>query len=287
MIAVACITFGHSPQDVEACLASALLLATENDEFQVLTLDDCSGARPCPPGIPSYDTPSRRGFPGAVQYLIDELAPGCSRLILINPDATVEADTLELLARSTCDVAVPTIRSRSRTGKVENVRFATTAMREVANLLFGERVPEYPVSARDTPRTFTCPPFAPSGAVISIDAQMLRETPLDPSMFWLEFSDWVRRRESEGRRTTLEVVAGEATHSGASTSVKFPVSVAASQARAKVAFIRSYGGLGARMLVVPAVTSRALRFALRKRSLSNGLFILRAALGRVSWKVNA
>ncbi|WP_457101796.1 hypothetical protein [Microbacterium sp. P5_E9] len=287
MIAIACITFGHTTEDVERCLSTALALSENDPRMRVITVDDSSGSAPQPRMIPGFTTPSRRGFAATVQYIVEVIAPDCERLVLVNPDAEADVETLVALAASTDVVTVPTIISTTDRAFMENVRPSTTGSREIRNLLFGERRRAFILKPASTEQRVNCPPFAPSGAIISVDAHALRRTPLRAEMFWLEFSDWVLRRNAEGLTTELCVLPNESRHVGASTSVKYPMSVAASQARAKVCFIRDYGSWTARTFAPVAVLSRSLRFAARRRSISSGVFVFQAAMGWKSWMVNA
>lgn len=283
MIVVACITFGHNSSDISTCLAPALAMAKNKSDFAVISVDDNSGVDNAAAGIRHYVTPTRRGFPAVVQYIVEELYPDCARLVLINPDAHIDKGLRALLA-ATEVVAVPTIESD---GRLANVRNITTPHRELRNLLFGEAKTNFPLATQGSDLIVPCPPYAPSGAVISIDASALRETPLDQDLFWLEFSDWILRRSSVGLETSLRVIPEQSDHLGASTSVSYPRSVAASQARAKVHLIRRYGTKLSRMLVPVAVASKALRFGVKRRSLRDALFVYRAAIDRVDWKVTS
>jgi hypothetical protein len=280
---VACITFGHEADEVRRSLAPALELAAREDDVEVVVIDDSSGRGPQLSQATCLSTPRRMGFPAVVQFLIESVYPEATRLVLVNPDATV-GDSLPPLLESQALLAIPTI---DHDGRIENVRLATTPWREVRNLLLGEAKVRYPITSTGRRQDVSCPPFAPSGAVISIDANALRSAPLRSEFFWLEFSDWVLRRARMGAPTTLEVLPNRADHLGASTAVKYPLSVAASQARAKVAFVREYGSASSRAVLPIAVLSRGVRFALKRRSTKAGVFLLRAAYNMVDWRVPA
>lgn len=280
MIIVLCITFGHDPSDVEAALESAIFVSRRRDDLRVIAVDDCSGRTPLVSGVESFSTPSRRGFPAVVHYVIDELFPECSRVVLINPDASLRENDLLRLMDSGADVAVPTIVGSDST--VSNVRQVTTAAWELKNLAFGERYrgARIPISSGD--QVIQSPPYAPSGAVIAIDATLLRRVPLRPEFFWLEFSDWVQRQP-----TPLEIVvqSGTAEHVGASTSVKYPWSVAASQARAKFQYVQQYGTPFLRAALIPALCVKAVRFAIKQRSLRAAVYLMRGATGHRDWRI--
>lgn len=281
MIVVACITFGHEPTDIEECLAPALGLAKLDSNIRVIAIDDCSGVANQPAGIDYFVTPTRRGFPAVVQYIVEDLFPACTRLVLINPDALLD-DGLRDLMQASETVAVPTIEEH---GRLHNVRRTTTALREFRNLLLGEARSNWPVTPRDVDFVLQCPPFAPSGAVISIDAEALRRVPLDADLFWLEFSDWVLSRNARGQETTLRITPHISVHVGASTSVSYPLSVASSQARAKVIFVKRYGSILVRSALPLAVASKALRYGVKHRSVRDAYFVFQAAFDRVDWKV--
>lgn len=283
MIVVACITFGHDRSDIEACLSSARELAEVDSRLTVISVDDHSGRANGSLEIIHHVTPSRRGFPAVVQYIVEDLYPNCTRLILVNPDACVGAALKPLLeAKET--VAVPSIGDH---GFLHNVRLTTTAGKEFRNLLFGESRSGWPLQEVEETRVVSCPPFAPSGAVISVDAQALRAVPLDANLFWLEFSDWTRRRQQRGLDTTLRILPERSEHTGASTSVKYPLSVASSQARAKVHFIRRYGRSSLRVLLPIAVLSKAVRFGISRRNILAAVFLFRAAFDAVDWRVSS
>lgn len=284
MIVVAVITFGHDSADIETSLRSAVELAQAREDLVVISVDDKSGYRASAQNVESFEVPSRMGFPGVVEYIYRELFPEARRLILINPDAVVDNQLLTQLVETDATIALPSIGDRQ--GLI-NVRPVTTARAEFLNLLIGERRRFQPLKVSKSEMVLNAPPYAPSGAVISIEVNALHEVALDPDFFWLEFSDWVLRRASFGLATQIKVLPRAATHTGASTSISFPLSVAASQARAKVLFIFRYGNWAQRVLTPIALFSRALRFGLKQRSLKSGLFVFEAGRGRRDWRVAA
>lgn len=285
---IACITFGHGESGTAEVLAPAVALAAQRGDIRVVAIDDASGLSPEPGlrhGIEFMAMPERSGFPAVVNYLATVVAPTCERLVLINPDALAGTDALEHLIESTSDLAVPAIHDDA--GRLENLRPVTTGALQLRALLTGEGSIAQPSQVdRTAPCVVSAPPFAPQGAVISIAAQLIRDVPLDPVMFWIEMSDWVLRCQQEGRELSLAVTTDIVEHVGASTAASFPVSVAASQARAKVAFVRRYGTPVQRLLVPLAALSRACRFALLQRSPGAGLTVFRASLGWRDWRVS-
>lgn len=280
MIIVACITFGHNSEDIARALAPAIAEQEADNRVRVISVDDASGRNHAAEGVTAHVTPSRRGFPGVVQYIVETLYPESSRLILINPDASLDRRSLRTLIETNSDVAVPRILDAG--AAIENVRQVTTAAWELRNLAFGEKYRGRLLSGTDTVGIVACPPYAPSGAVISLNALLLRERPLNPDYFWLEFSEWVLRQPGS---VTLSIEPVEAQHLGGSTSVKYPLSVAASQARAKFLFIRSQGSRLDRICAVPALASRGVRVAIKRRSVFAGVFVLLAGMGLKDWRI--
>lgn len=285
---VACITFGHSTADVERALGSASRLASTRNDLRVVSIDDRSGMPPAPgdlTGIEYLEMPTRSGFPAVVNHLCSEVAPDCSKLVLINPDAVIDDSALSSLIEHSADVAVPSIGDGD---VLENVRLATTPAAQLRALMFGERsAARRAAISVQAPAELACPPHAFQGSVVSLRAELLRQLPLDPVMFWLEMSDWLRRWQIDGRQINLFVGSEIAQHAGASSAVSFPLSVAASQARAKAAYIQRYGTTAQRRLLPFALVSRGVRFALKRRSPRAGLFLVAAALGRRDWRVDA
>lgn len=282
-ILIACITFGHASADVLRAMAPAISLADRDAEISVIVIDDCSGKPPILSGIKTLEMKTRVGFPAVVNQILESTYPEISRLVLINPDALIEQAALKALIYDPGELVVPTIANGLN---LENVRPVTRASWEFLNLLFGEkrRFNEMPTSKVN--QFLSCPPFAPSGAVVAIDAQVLRETPLRPEMFWLEFSDLLLRRELMGLNTKLTVLPDLAEHLGASTSLSFPLSVAASQMRAKVSYIRSYGNVVLRALLPLAVFSKAMRVGIKLKSFTVVAFAFKAAFDVEDWRVN-
>lgn len=286
---IACITFGHTEAGTHNVLGPAVELAGRRSDVRVVSIDDASGLAPEPgirSGIEFITMPQRSGFPAVVNHLASVIEPSCRRLVLVNPDALADSEALERLLGATSDLAVPAITDPE--GHLENLRPVTTSALQLRALMVGERAISVPSRVdRSAPCEVFAPPFAPQGAVISIGAELIRELPLDPTMFWLEMSDWVLRWKARGKELSLAVTTDVVEHAGASTSASFPVSVAASQARAKVAFVRRYGSRSERLLVPLAVLSRAVRFALLQRSARAGYTVFRAALGSIDWRVAA
>lgn len=282
---IACITFGHEQGDIRDALRSAVELALTRSDLTVVAIDDCSGtANYSIPGVEFHRTPARVGFPGVVNYLVSELYPDADRLVLVNPDAAIDVKSLSHLVDSKNAVEVPQILNSD--GFVENVRAVTNAGDQFRNLLFGERHSELPVRGSADLRTYDCPPFAASGAIVGLDAQQLRVVPLRAEFFWLEMSDWVLRSSLNGLRISLTVNADRAQHSGASTSVSYPVSVAASQMFAKATFIRTYGGALTSAFLPIAMAAKSIRFGIMRRSLRDALFVYQCGLGNANWRVS-
>jgi len=232
-------------------------------------------------GVESFSMPDRRGFPAVVQYIVEELYPECDRLVLVNPDALVsEQGLIEILATE-ADLVIPSIVSPD--GTLENIREVTRPSWEILNLAFGEKYRGDRIPFREDGRIVVCPPYAPSGAVIAIKVELLKQLPLRSDFFWLEFSDWIRRHQEA---VSLRIVPTLVKHTGASTSVKYPISVAASQVRAKVGFVREYGGPLQKVIVVPALWMRAIRFGVRRRSVSAALRVGLSGMGLRDWRVS-
>lgn len=218
--------------------------------------------------------------------LVERLGGSAERLVLINPDAQIDGETLTRLIVSEEAVAVPAIRNAD--GEIENVRSVTTATQQIRALLLGERYAATPsgIEKNLSNGIFPMPPACPSGAVVSIDLKLLRQTPLREEFFWLELSDWTKRVSKVTSPLRLEVLKQEAVHVGASTSVKYPVSVAASQLRAKKAFVKAYGRAWHRLLLPIAMISRSIRFGVKTKSMSNTLFLVLVGLGVKDWRVS-
>lgn len=280
MIVVACITFAHSTEDVMKALLPAIELKHRHG-LTVVRLDDSSGRAPRTGSeVQDMNTPGRQGYAGAVNHLVKQF-PLLDRLVLINPDASLTSDALQLLVTSSAELSAPRVLGRS--GDVENVRRLLTPGRLLFGLLLGERVAGKLDRGVPLQSSYSCPPFAPSGSVVSVKGDLLRRWPLTPEMFWLEQSDWLRR---VGRAVTLEIVDGEAQHTGASTSAAYPLSVAGSQLRARWCYVRRYAPAFWLPALFGATGLRCVRFAVSRGSLRDGLFLFQAALGRVSWKVS-
>lgn len=287
-LVVATITFGHKAEDVERALRPALDLVESGLEVKVVCIDDSSGCSPLEIRGVDYTTTARRsGYAGAVNELISRYRQ-YSRLILINPDAAVPERTLLALANSPAPIAVPTIVNELK--MLENVRYVTTAKEQFFALLLREprSVSRRAVQAASHVLRLEMPPACPSGAVLAIDTNLLLETPLNEKLFWLEMSDWVRRRSESSTSTNydLTVIPEGATHVGASTSIRYPLSVAASQMVAKTAYVREYGDAILKKLLPIAVMARSLRFALISHSPSDGYFLVKVGLCGNDWRVN-
>jgi hypothetical protein len=288
VIVVACITFGHTGADVELALGPAVRLAGERSDVRVLTVDDASGAIPAltRPEIGQFVMTARSGFPGVVNHIVAELAPAARRLILVNPDARLDDDAMRRLADGTADVEVPRIVDSQ--GRLSSVRPVLTPGAQLLALLFGQwtdRRCADSLAGGSGEASFASPPFVASGAVISIDAEILRELPLDPGLFWIEMSDWALRAAGEQLEILGVLVDCTVEHAGASTSTHYPVSVAASQLLSAVTFIRRYGSWWHRVLLPPAVCARVVRIALQHRNVKTARFVAAVACGRRDWRV--
>ena len=279
MTVVACVTFGHDATDIYHALDSAVQLARKRQGIDVIAVDDSSGISYDLSEVHSYSTPRRLGFPATVQYIVEVLYPEADRVVLINPDAQVELDILERLIDHTGDLVVPRILRPD--GTLENVRETTRPSWELKNLAFREHYRGDVLNSATETRTVLCPPYAPSGSVISIAATLLKKTPLRADYFWLEFSDWVHRQDHP-RELTID--GGIAQHTGASTSLKYPLSVASSQARAKYLYIRTYGTRLQRALALPALCCKSGRFAAKRHSLTAGIDLMLCAVGLRDWR---
>lgn len=284
---IACITFGHAEVGTAEVLRPAVELAARRADVRVVSIDDASGLSPesgTRHGIEFMAMAERSGFPAVVNHLASVVEPSCERLVLVNPDALADVDALERLLDADSDLAVPAIHNDN--GELENLRPVTTGAMQLRALMLGESAIASPSRVdQSAPCVVSAPPFAPQGAVISIAAHLIRELPLDPVMFWLEMSDWVLRWQARGKALSLSVTTDVVEHVGASTSASFPISVAASQARAKVAFVRRYGSRVQRLIVPAGVVSRACRFALIQRSPHAGWTVFRSALGWTDWRI--
>jgi GT2 family glycosyltransferase len=282
---VLCISFGHASSQIREALGGATSYAVEDSDTVVVVVDDCSGNAPTDlGGVSVLETPSRRGFAGVVTYVVDRYAEAEGRLLLINPDACLSKDAVASLLAVESGIAVP--RVLNSTGDLENIRRATTAGEQLRALLFGERFVQRSVESLDPGiESIECPPFAPSGSVLSVPLEYLRSVPLRSEFFWLEQSDWVYRYANLHGAIEVSVLAAAATHTGASTSLRYPVSVAASQLKSKMNFVIEYGDAPLRLLLPLAVLFRAIRFGVKTRNLSNGWFLVKVALGISDWRV--
>lgn len=281
---ILCISFGHSSSQIREALEGAASYAVENSDTVVLVVDDCSGSAPTDlGGVPVFETPSRRGFAGVVSYVVDLHAEAEGRLLLINPDACLSKNAVASLLAVESGIAVP--RVLNSMGDLENIRRATTAGEQLRALLFGERFVQRVESLDPDIESIECPPFAPSGSVLSVPLEYLRSVPLRSEFFWLEQSDWVYRYADLYGAIEVSVLPATATHTGASTSLRYPVSVAASQLKSKMNFVVEYGDSRLRLLLPLAVLLRAIRFGVKTRSLSNGWFLVKVALGISDWRV--
>lgn len=283
---ILCITFGHASAQVRLALQGAVAYASENPDTLVLAVDDCSGNAPSDiGGVTVSETPSRRGFAGVVSYVVGLHPKFSGRLLLINPDASLAKESVGALLSVESGMAVP--RVLDSRGMLENVRRATTGGEQLCALLFGEGVTRRSIATlgQET-QTVQCPPFAPSGSVLSVPLDYLRSVPLRDEFFWLEQSDWVYRYSQRAGAFEISVLPSVATHTGASTSLRYPVSVAASQLQSKVNFITEYGHAWFRLLIPLAVLLRSIRFSVRTRSLTNGIFLVKVVMGKADWRVN-
>lgn len=282
---IASISFGHSAEELGSALAPAVSLSAKNSRVRVICIDDSSGSQPEDiPGVIMATTIRRVGFAGAVNEIVDRFGRDVDRLVLINPDARITEATLDELLSCTESIAIP--RVDDGFGRIENLRKVTTARYQLRALVMGEpRRTNLAFSTRDVIPVLDLPPYCPSGAVISIATSLLRSVRLHPDFFWLELSDWVSRLHRQGIIANLRVIDGAAIHTGASTSKKYPVSVAASQLCAKKAFIHEYGSKVHKLLLPMGILLRSARFGIKTRSVQNSLFLLGAAAGIVDWRV--
>jgi hypothetical protein len=283
---VLCISFGHTSHQVEDALQGAVAYAAENPDTLVLVADDCSGQAPAAPaGAELVQTPSRRGFAGVVSYVLDVHKKANGRLLLINPDAALGKEAVGSLLSQEAGIGVPRVVNSQ--GQVENIRSATTASEQVRALLFGEGYVRRSVKVlNEDIDSIECPPFAPSGSVLAMPIELLRKVPLRAEFFWLEQSDWVYRYSELYGPIRVSIHPFTATHTGASTSLRFPVSVAASQLRSKINFINDYGSFMQRSLLPLGILLRSIRFGLKTRQLANVVFLLRVGLGSADWRVS-
>jgi GT2 family glycosyltransferase len=283
---VLCISFGHTSEQVKQALEGAVQYAAGRQDTVVLVADDCSGQPPvAPPGAVLIETPSRRGFAGVVSYVLDVQKDVDGRLLLINPDAALGKEAVDSLLSQATGIGVPRVLNGQ--GHLENIRSATTATEQLKALLFGEQAASRSVKMLDESiEIIECPPYAPSGSVLAIPIGLLRAVPLRSDFFWLEQSDWVYRYARGNGPVRVSIHPFTASHTGASTSLRFPVSVAASQLRSKINFVNDYGNLMHRALLPLGVFLRAVRFGLKTRSLSNSVFLLQVGLGLQDWRVN-
>ena len=284
---ILCISFGHSSSQVYDAMRGALEHSRTHVDTLVVVADDCSGNPPLNiEGAVLLETPSRRGYSGVVNYVLETYPDVNGRILLINPDACLESMAVSELLSDAHGIAVPRVLNPA--GELENIRRATNASEQLRALLFGER------SADRTSRmgvtvesgSIVCPPYAPSGSVLAIPIQHLRSVPLRAEFFWLEQSDWVIRYSRMHGPVEVSVLPVGASHTGASTSLRYPLSVAASQLRTKINFVNEYGGFGLRLLLPLGVVLRAGRFAVKTRKLSNAWFLLRVAAGLADWRVS-
>lgn len=283
---VLCISFGHSSEQVSIALTGALEYAERHRDTRIVVVDDCSGTPPVEiEGVTLLETPTRRGFAGAVNYVLDSYPDANGRLLLINPDACVTADAVERLLDEKQGVSVPLVLNPQ--GDVENVRLATSAREQIFSLIAGEKVAaRFYQRSISRANTVMCPPYAPSGSVMAYPVHLLREIPLRPEFFWLEQSDWIYRYANLHGPLEVTVLPVEVSHTGASTSLRYPVSVAASQLRTKVNFIGAYGTVLPRLLTPLGVLLRSVRFAIKTRRLSDAWFLIKVAAGSADWRVD-
>lgn len=283
---ILCISFGHSSDQIAAALVGAMAHAGDRVETLVVVADDCSGNSPeAPEGAILVETPSRRGFAGVVSFVLEEYSEAHGRLLLINPDAFLEKEAVESLLSDSYGMAVP--RVLNSVGNLENIRSATTASEQLFALLFGERATQRSVKSLDSGiMTIECPPFAPSGSVLAVPIEFLRSVPLRAEFFWLEQSDWLYRYARQHGTLEVSVLPITATHTGASTSLRYPVSVAASQLKSKMNFVNEYGNFLLRSLLPLGILLRAVRFGIKTRNFSNAWFLLKVASGAADWRVS-
>lgn len=283
---ILCISFGHESAQIGDALRGAVAYSREYKNAEVLVADDCSGNPPsAPEGVRVLNVPSRRGYAGVVSYVLDLYPEASGRLLLINPDASLEKDGVALLLEFAGGIAVPRVLNPA--GELENVRRATTASEQLLALVFGEQMARKSVQqlSADT-AVVDCPPYAPSGSVLSMPLDFLRAVPLRSEFFWLEQSDWIYRYANTNGSVQVSILPITASHTGASTSLRYPVSVAASQLRAKINFVNEYGNLLHRSFLPVGILMKAVRFGLNTRSLWNGMFLLKVGTGVADWRVS-
>lgn len=275
MIVITCITFGHPDTDVRQALAGALDYWRAHPEAVVVWIDDASGA-PWGPidGVVAIRRTERGGYCACVSEIVSTY-PEASRYVFVNPDASADAATISELADADADVAVPQVD-----GTPALLPKVVTPAQQLVALAVGEAAAAW--LRRLQPTTAL---RAPSGAVMSFRGSDLREHPLDDRFFWLEMSEWVLRRASGGSLPSIERLACRAAHIGSSTMVHYPVSVRASQYRAKVCFIRKYGSSVQRALVPIAVLVRAMTMLVRGWGATDVRLVASASLGRSDWRV--
>lgn len=287
---IATITFGHIPNLLETALEGVADAATTNANIDQIIVDDASGRAPeIVHGVRVVTTPVRGGYAATVNWIVKMYGDDYERLVLVNPDASPSKEAVEQLASAKSSLAVPLVENAA--GDVENIRTIATGYARVHSLLFSER---FSVSSnRSTfadeavPDNFDSPPFVPAGSVVSFAMSELRELPLDPDMFWIEMSDWVQRRSRRKGPLNVEVMDVRIAHTGASTSVSYPLSVAASQLNADVHYVRRYGNLISRALLPLAVAVRSARYAVKRGSLRGGVFMFRVGAFGQDWRVLA
>lgn len=283
---VLCISFGHASAQVKVALAGALSYAKAHSDTLVVVADDCSGHPPLGvEGATLLETPSRRGYSGVVNYVLDTYPDVSGKVLLINPDACVDFQAVAALLSDSHGIAVPRVINPA--GELENIRRATNASEQLRALLFGEG------SADRSSRKLTvnsaiieCPPYAPSGSVLAVPVKYWRSVPLRADFFWLEQSDWVIRFSRMHGPVDVSILPVSVTHTGASTSLRYPLSVAASQLHTKINFITEYGSLRLRALLPLGVVLKAARFAVKTRKISNAWFLLKVAAGVADWRVS-
>lgn len=275
MIVVACITFGHDETDVSQALAGALDYQRAHPEAVVVWIDDASGAPGAPvEGVIAIRRTERGGYCACVSEIVATY-PEATRYVFVNPDASADAATISELAHAEADVAVPHVE-----GTATPLPKVVTPLQQLVALAVGETAAAW--VRRLQPATAL---RAPSGAVMSFRGPDLREHPLADRFFWLEMSEWVLRRAEEGTLPSIQRLRCQATHVGSSTMVRYPVSVRASQYRAKVCFIREYGNALQRSLVPIAVVVRATTMLVRGWRARDVQLVASASLGRSDWRV--
>lgn len=283
---ILCISFGHSSNQISDALVGATAYVQDHSDTLLVVADDCSGNAPeVAGGAILVETPSRRGFAGVVTFILEKYREANGRLLLINPDAGLDKEAVGLLLSDSHGIAVP--RVLNSRGDIENIRSATTASEQLSALLFGERTTQRSVKSLSSSTTaIECPPFAPSGSVLAVPIELFRSVPLRAEFFWLEQSDWVYRYAQEHGVVNVTVLPVTATHTGASTSLRYPLSVAASQLKSKINFVVEYGNLPVRLLLPLGVLLRAVRFGIKTRKISNAWFLLKVASGTADWRVS-